>query len=206
MTTPAPPATRRVRRVLLCAGGAYLAYTLPGFILHLLRHFADEVQVVLSPAACKLVSKYAVEVASRLPVFVDMDDAAGEVRVPHIELARAADLVLVYPATVSLLGKVANGLADELIPALILATDKPVIFCPVSNPEMLDHPAARRNVQRLRDDGYVVMATLPGPEVATREGMEHIPAFPMPQLLVQMAAAAGPAGLGRARRERPGVA
>lgn len=195
------PAPRRARRLLLCAGGAYLSYTLPGFILHLLKHVADDVQVVLSRAATKMVSKYAVEVASRNPVFVEMDDGSDEIRVPHIELARQADLVLVYPASVGLIGKIANGIADELIAALVLATDRPVLFVPIANVEMLEHPAVLRNFQRLRDDGYVVLPPLAGPEIATREGMEHVPAFPMPHLQVQLAAALGEGGPGRVRRK-----
>ena len=192
----------RARRVLVCATGAYLTYTLPGFILHLLRHVADDVQVVLSRSAARMVSKHAVEAASRNPVFVAMDDVAGGVYVPHIELPRSADVVLVYPASVNVIGKVANGIADELIPALVLATDKPVLFVPVANPEMLSHPAVMRNLQRLRDDGYAVLAPMPGPEVATREGMEHIGAFPMPTMLVQLAAAL--AGNGARARRAPG--
>ena len=192
---------RRASRILLCASGAYLAYNLPGFVLHLLRHVADDVQVVLSRAATRMVSKYAVEVASRNPVFVEMDDVGGGVFVPHIELARAADLVLVYPASVNVLGKVANGIADELIPALVLATDKPVLFVPVANPQMLEHPAVRRNVQRLEADGYVVLPGLSGPEVATREGMETMVPFPLPTLQLQLAAALAPGGRGRVLRQ-----
>ena len=180
---------KRARRVLVCAGGAYLAYSLPGFILHLLRHFADDVQVVLSRSAAKMVSPYAVEVASRNRVFVEMDDHGDGVYVPHIELGRDAELIIVYPATVNILGKVANGIADELISALILATELPVLFVPIANPAMIDHPAARRNIERLQSDGYLVLPPLSGPEVATREGMELMnDPFPLPTLLLQMRA------------------
>ena len=63
--TTAPTQGRRARRLLLCATGGYQCYALPGFVLSLLRHFADDVQVVLSRAAAKLVSRAAVEVATR---------------------------------------------------------------------------------------------------------------------------------------------
>ena len=103
--------------MLLCVCGGYQAHTVPGFVVALLRHFADDVQVVLSRSAATLVARDAVEVASRNPVFVEMTDRAAGIYVPHIELTRGADLVLVYPATVNLIGKLANGIADELIPA-----------------------------------------------------------------------------------------
>jgi phosphopantothenoylcysteine synthetase/decarboxylase len=188
------------RRILLCAAGGYQTFVMPGFILSLLQHVADDVQVVLSRAAAKLVSPYSVEVASRHKVYTEMDDTGPDVFVPHIELARNADLVLVYPATVNIVGKVANGICDELIAAIILATDKPVVFVPVANDLMWEHPAAARNLQRLRDDGYVVLAPQPSIEVATRERLDTGGPFPMPVLLAQMKAAMREGGSGRVNR------
>ena len=180
---------KRARRMLLCASGAFEAYSLPRIILQLIRHFADDVQVVLSRAAAKMVSPYTVEVASRNRVFIELDDHGDGIYVPHIELGRDIDLIVVYPATTSVLGKVANEITDELIPALIIATEAPVLFVPVANPGMIEHPAVQRNIERLRSDGYQVMQPLLGPEVATREGMERLgEAFPIPSLLLQMAA------------------
>lgn len=206
--SPSPEAAggRRARRLLLCATGSYQCYALPGFVLALLRHVADDVQVVLSAAAARLVSPLAVQAASRHPVYVGMEDAGPDVFVPHIELGRDVDLVLVYPASVNIVGKVANGIADELVAALILATTAPVVFVPVANPDMWAHPAVARNLQRLRDDGYVVTAPLPGVEVATREGLqETTEPFPLPTLLPRISAAlSGAPGTGRARRGEGG--
>lgn len=182
----------KAKRILLCASGGYQSYALPGFVLSLLRHAAEDVQVVLSRAAAKLVSPYAVEVASRHPVFVEMEDTGPDVYVPHIELSRSADLVLVYPATVNVLGKVAQGITDELIPALVLASSAPVFFVPVTNAAMWEHPAVQRNVRTLREDGYVVLPPPPSLEVATREGLaDAAEPFPLPTLLAQMSAALG---------------
>jgi phosphopantothenoylcysteine decarboxylase/phosphopantothenate--cysteine ligase len=193
---------KRARRLLLCATGAYISYGLPRIILHLLRHVADDVQVALSRDAAKIVSPYAVEVASRNHVFVEMDDCGDGVYVPHIELGRNVDLIVVFPATVNILGKVANGIADELIAALIIAADVPVIFVPVSNPGMIEHPAVQRNIERLRTDGYVVLPPLAGPEVATREAMELLgESFPFPALALQVIAAlSDPNSKGKVRR------
>jgi phosphopantothenoylcysteine synthetase/decarboxylase len=180
-------AGKRARRMLVCASGAFLAYSLPGLVLHLLRHFADDVQVVLSRAAARMVSPYAVEVATRNRVFVEIDDCGDGVYVPHIELGRNVDLILVYPATISILGKVAGGITDELISALIIAAEAPVVFVPIANPAMVTHPAVRRNIEQLQGDGYLVLPPLEGPEVATREGLERMDGpFPMPTLLLQM--------------------
>jgi phosphopantothenoylcysteine decarboxylase/phosphopantothenate--cysteine ligase len=191
---------KRARRVLLCASGGYLCYSLPGFVLSLLRHFADDVRVVLSRAAAKLVAPAAVQAASRHPVFIEMEDVGDGVFVPHIELGRDVDLVLVFPATVNIVGKVAGGIADELISALILATEAPVVFVPVANEAMWAHPAVRRNLRTLEQDGYLVLPPLPGVEVATREGLDEMKEpFPLPTLLARMASLVG-------RRDGRGVA
>ena len=190
--TERPGGPKRARRIIVCATGAYVVYSLPRIILHMLHHVADDVQVVLSRQAAKMVSRQSLQATSRNHVFVEMDEAADGIYVPHIELARNADFIVVYPATVNILGKVANGIADDLISALIIAAEIPVIFVPVSNPAMLDHPAVQRNIERLKSDGYIVLPPLLGPEVATRERMEMVGGgFPMPTLLLQMNAVLG---------------
>jgi phosphopantothenoylcysteine synthetase/decarboxylase len=178
---------KRARKIVLCAAGGFQSYMLPGFILALVQHFADDVQVVLSRAAAKLVSTYSVEAASRNKAYVEIDEQGPGVFVPHIELGRDVDLILVYPATVNIVGKVANGICDELISALILATTAPVVFVPIANELMWAHPAVKRNLQQLRDDGYFVLDPVPSFEVGTREGIDSssVP-FPMPTLLMQM--------------------
>lgn len=181
--------TSRVRKLLLCVCGGYQAHTVPGFIVQLLRHFADDVQVVLSRSAATLVARDAVEVASRNPVFVEMNDRGAGIYVPHIELARSADLILVYPASVNLMGKLAHGIADELIPALLLAAEKPTVIVPVANESMITHPATMRNLEILRKDGYVVVDPPKAMEIAAREDIdERVGPFPYPALLMCLSA------------------
>jgi phosphopantothenoylcysteine synthetase/decarboxylase len=192
---------KRAKRMLLCAAGGYQVYGLPGFVLSLLKNFADDVQVVLSPMAAKMTSVYSVEVASRHPVYVELDDHSPEVWVPHIELGRDVDVILVYPATASIIGKVANGIADELISAIILATSAPVYFVPISNTAMLQHPAMLRNIEQLRADGYIVLPSPPALEIATREGlMDAGSNFPLPTLLTRMFASLNDPTLGSVKR------
>jgi phosphopantothenoylcysteine decarboxylase/phosphopantothenate--cysteine ligase len=192
---------KRAGKVLLCAAGGFQAYSLPGFVLALLKYVADDVQVVLSRAASQMVSRYAVEVASRHPVFVEMSDIGDGVYVPHIELTRDADFVLVYPATANVMGKVAQGIADELISALIIAAERPVFFVPIMNPAMWSHPAVQRNVRTLQSDGYTVLPLLDNIEIATREGLEKVTdAFPLPTLLLRLQAAMAGSERGSARR------
>src|SRR5687767_9432296 len=132
-----------------------------------------------------------------------MDQTGPDVFVPHIELGRNVDLVLVYPATVNIVGKVAHGIADELIAALVLATPAPVVFVPVANAQMWAQPAVRRNLRTLAEDGYLVLAPLAGVEVATREGLDEMTEpFPMPTLLAQLRSVlTDPTSRGTARRQ-----
>ena len=191
-------APRRARRLVLCATGAYQSFTLPGFILSLLRHVADDVHVVLSASAARLVSPLAVEAASHHPVHVGADGDGGDALA---ELVREADLVLVYPATVNVVGRVANGIAADVVSAVVLSATAPVIFVPFANPRMWAHPAAARNLELLEEHGYVVLPPMSGIEVATREGLaESGEPFPLPTLLPRLTAALRGSSIGRARR------
>jgi len=181
--------THRAKKVLLCVCGGYLAQSTPAFIVSLLRHFADDVQVVLSPTAQRLVARDAVEVASRNPVFVDMFDRQVGVYVPHIELTRGTDLILVYPATINLIGKLAHGIADGLIPALLLASETPTVIVPVANASMIAHPATKRNLEILRGDGYIVVDPPETAEIAWRDEIDdRVSPFPYPGLLMCLSA------------------
>ena len=192
---------RRAKKVLLCAAGGFQVYSLPGFILALLKHVADDVQVVLSSAAAGMVSVHAIEVASRHKAFVEMGQSGEGVYVPHIELGRDADFILVYPATANILGKVAQGIADELISTLIIAADRPVFFVPIMNPAMWRHPAVQRNVRQLDADGYTVLPLIDNIEIATREGLELAnEPFPLPTLLLRLQAAMAGSARGAVRR------
>ena len=85
--------------------------------------------------------------------FTDLFDPQSEFDVGHIRLARDTDLVIVAPATADLIAKMANGHADDLASAVLLATDKPVLLAPAMNPLMWSNPATRRNVAQVTADG-----------------------------------------------------
>ncbi|MCA8889116.1 MAG: bifunctional phosphopantothenoylcysteine decarboxylase/phosphopantothenate--cysteine ligase CoaBC, partial [Parvularculaceae bacterium] len=85
--------------------------------------------------------------------YTDLFDLTDEAEMGHIQLSRAADLVVIAPATADLLAKMANGLADDLASTALLATDKPVLAAPAMNVQMWRHAATQRNIKRLRDDG-----------------------------------------------------
>jgi phosphopantothenoylcysteine decarboxylase/phosphopantothenate--cysteine ligase len=90
-------------------------------------------------------------------VHTSLWELKDEVEIGHIQLSRAADVVLVCPATADLLAKMAAGIADDLATTLLLATDKPVVVAPAMNVRMWRHAATQRNVAQLKADGITVL-------------------------------------------------
>lgn len=141
-----------MKRVLLIIGGGIAAYK----SLELIRRLRERevaVRVVMTDAAQKFVTPLAAGAIAGERVFTDLFDQAQEFDVGHIRLARECDLIIVAPATADLMAKAAQGLANDLASAVLLATDNPVLFAPAMNPHMWANPATQRNLAMLQNDG-----------------------------------------------------
>jgi phosphopantothenoylcysteine decarboxylase / phosphopantothenate---cysteine ligase len=146
------PERGAVPRVLLIIGGGIAAYK----SLDLLRRLKERplaVRCILTQAAQEFITPLAAGALSGKHPHTDLFDTAAELDVGHIRLAREADLIVVAPATADLIAKMANGLADDLASAVLLATRAAVLLAPAMNPRMWEHPATRRNVETLNRDG-----------------------------------------------------
>jgi phosphopantothenoylcysteine decarboxylase/phosphopantothenate--cysteine ligase len=156
-TTAAQPDTKTAsRRVLLIIGGGIAAYKSLDLIRRLKERGAT-VRCVLTAAAQKFVTPLAAGALSGERAFTDLFDPSSELDVGHIRLARHTDLVVVAPATADLMAKMADGHADDLATAVLLATGAPVLIAPAMNPYMWGHAATRRNLARLTADGIAVV-------------------------------------------------
>ncbi|ANP46405.1 bifunctional phosphopantothenoylcysteine decarboxylase/phosphopantothenate--cysteine ligase CoaBC [Candidatus Viadribacter manganicus] len=154
------------KRVLLIIGGGIAAYK----SLELIRRLKERglaVRVVMTEAAQRFVTTLAAGALVGEPVFTDLFDQAHEFDVGHIRLARECDLIIVAPATADLMAKRANGLANDLASAVLLATDKPVLMAPAMNPHMWSNAATRRNFATLQADGIRLIGPNAG-EMAER--------------------------------------
>ncbi|MDN2566427.1 bifunctional phosphopantothenoylcysteine decarboxylase/phosphopantothenate--cysteine ligase CoaBC [Aquibium sp. A9E412] len=140
------------KRILLVIGGGIAAYKALDLIRRLKERGAA-VRCVMTAAAQQFVTPLAAGALSADQVFTELFDRQAEHDVGHIRLAREADLVVVAPATADLMAKLANGLANDLASAILLATETPVLMAPAMNPRMWAHPATRRNRERLAADG-----------------------------------------------------
>ncbi len=144
------------RRVLLIVGGGIAAYK----SLELVRLCARAgiaVRAVLTRAGAEFVTPLSLGSLTGDAVYSDLWSLTDEAQMGHIELSRSADLVVVAPATADLMGKFANGLADDLASTLLLATDKPVLIAPAMNVRMWESAPVRRNLHTLAADGVTVV-------------------------------------------------
>jgi phosphopantothenoylcysteine decarboxylase/phosphopantothenate--cysteine ligase len=147
------------KRILLIIGGGIAAYKALDLVRRL-RENGFDVRAVMTEAAQRFVTKLSAESLTENRVFDDLFALTEEMAMGHIELSRAADLLVVAPATADILAKLAHGLANDLASTLLLATDKKVLVAPAMNVRMWLHPATKRNVEILRRDGVAFV----GPE------------------------------------------
>ena len=148
------------RRILLIIGGGIAAYKALDLIRRL-KGAGASVTPVLTKGGAEFVTALSVGALARVKVHQDLFDLTDEAEMGHIQLSRAADLLVVAPATADILAKMAGGRADDLASTLLLATDKRVLVAPAMNVRMWPHPATQRNVERLKADGVLFV----GPEV-----------------------------------------
>ena len=150
------------KRILLIIGGGIAAYK----SLELVRRLAERdvsVKVILTRAGAQFVTPLSLASLSRSKVYDDLFSLTDEAEMGHIELSRAADLLVVAPATADLMAKMANGQANDLATTALLATDKPVLIAPAMNVRMWNHPATQRNLARLEADGVLISGPEEGP-------------------------------------------
>ncbi len=149
------------KHILLIIGGGIAAFKALDLIRRL-RERGAEVTPVLTRAGQEFVTPLSASGLAARKVYTDLFDLTDEAEMGHIELSRAADLVVVAPATADLLGKMAGGLANDLASTLLMATDKRVLVAPAMNVRMWEHPANQRNVATLKQDGVLFVGPTDG--------------------------------------------
>ncbi len=140
------------KRVLLIIGGGIAAYKCLDLIRRL-RERGYGVRAIMTKAAQEFITPLSVGALTADKVFDDLFSREDEQDVGHIRLARNCDLIIVAPATADLMAKMANGLANDLASAVLLATNRPVLVAPAMNPAMWSHAATKRNRRILESDG-----------------------------------------------------
>lgn len=141
------------KNILLCVSGGIAVYKAVALVSKLSQAGAN-VKVIMTASARQFVNPLSFQVMSKNDVFFDTFDEKDSSVIAHIDLADWADLILVAPATANVIGKLANGIADDMVTTTLLATTAPIWLAPAMNVHMYDHPAVKRNLAQLKSDGY----------------------------------------------------
>ena len=144
------------KHILLIISGGIAAVKTPDLIRRLIAQGA-RVTPVLTQSGAQFVTPLSIAALARSKVYTELFDLTEEAQMGHIELSRAADLVLVAPATAHIMAKMAQGMADDLATTLLLATDTAVMIAPSMNVRMWQHPATQRNLKQLQEDGVQII-------------------------------------------------
>ncbi|HII4399499.1 TPA: bifunctional phosphopantothenoylcysteine decarboxylase/phosphopantothenate--cysteine ligase CoaBC [Clostridium perfringens] len=134
------------------SGGVAVYKTLD--VISRLRKKDVEVHVIMTKSATEFVTPLSFQSLSQNMVITDMFAEPKAWEIQHISLAKKADLMLIVPATANIIGKVANGIADDMLSTTIMATKAPVVFCPAMNTNMYENPIVQRNISLLKELGY----------------------------------------------------
>jgi phosphopantothenoylcysteine decarboxylase/phosphopantothenate--cysteine ligase len=158
------------KRILLGITGGIAAYKSAELVRELQRQGAD-VQVIMTESACRFVTPVTMQALSGKPVFTDMWNSRVTNGMPHIELSRDRDMIVVAPATASFIAKLVHGAANDLLSTLCLARECPLMVAPAMNRQMWENPATQRNIAQLHQDGIAVLGPDSGDQACGETGM-----------------------------------
>lgn len=140
------------KKILLGVTGGIAAYKALELI-SLLKKSGAEVKVIMTKAACEFVTPLSFQTLSQNMVATDMFEEPKAWEVRHISLAKWADIVVVAPATANIIGKMANGIADDMLSTVLMACKAPIMVAPAMNTAMYENPVTQRNIKTLKELG-----------------------------------------------------
>jgi len=158
------------KSIVLGITGGIAAYKAAELVRLLVKANID-VQVVMTEAACQFITPVTMQALSGKPVFKDMWDASIANGMPHIELSRAADAIVIAPASADFIAKLAHGRADDLLSTLCLARDCPLMVAPAMNKQMWENQATQRNIALLNSDGISILGPGSGEQACGETGL-----------------------------------
>ncbi|MBU0681486.1 MAG: bifunctional phosphopantothenoylcysteine decarboxylase/phosphopantothenate--cysteine ligase CoaBC [Proteobacteria bacterium] len=162
------------KKILLGVCGSIAAYKACDIVRNL-RKLGAEVTVVVTSGGARFVSPLTFAALSAAKVYGGMFDEQDAHTIPHINLARDHDMILVAPATAQTIARFAVGMADDLLSAVVLAADCPVVVCPAMNSKMFTHPATQVNLTKIAAFGYHVVQPDSGLMACKEEGPGRLP-------------------------------
>ena len=158
------------KRILLSVSGGIAAYK-SALLLRLLQKSGAEVRVAMTSAAQKFVQPLTFEALSHHPVYTSLFPDQGDPEIVHVKLGKWADLNIIAPATADVMGRLANGLANDIVTCTLMATEAPVLIAPAMESQMWERQAVQRNVAQLKKDGYKFVGPGSGELASGAEGV-----------------------------------
>ena len=178
-----------IKNLLLGLTGGIAAYKAAELVRLLVKQ-GVEVQVVMTAAASHFITPATLQALSGKRVYTDMWDESIANGMPHIELSRRADAILIAPASADFMAKLVHGRADDLLSTLCLARDCPLMVAPAMNRQMWQNPATQRNIELLRQDGVQILGPASGEQACGETGLGRM--LEPEQLLAMLDAALQP--------------
>lgn len=157
------------KRIVLGITGGIAAYKAAELTRLLIKQGVD-VQVAMSEAACHFITTTTMQALSGKPVLTSQWDESNN-GMAHINLSRAADVIVVAPATADFIAKLAHGMADDLLSTLCLARNCPLLIAPAMNKQMWESAATQRNIAQLKADGVMILGPASGSQACGEEGV-----------------------------------
>ena len=162
------------KTVVLGVTGSIACYKTCEVVSNLRKLDGVDVHVVMTREATQFVSALTFQTLSGHRVYHDVFEASEEWDLLHTSLSMAADLVVVCPATMNILGKLAHGICDDLVTSVVFATKAPVVIAPAMNREMYAHPATQQNLATLTRYGYEFLGPTRGRLACGVVGLGHV--------------------------------
>jgi phosphopantothenoylcysteine decarboxylase / phosphopantothenate---cysteine ligase len=160
----------KMQKLVLGITGGIAAYKSAELVRLLVKANID-VQVVMTESATKFITPVTMQALSGKPVFIGMWDSSISNGMPHIELSREADAILIAPASAEFIAKLVHGRADDLLSTLCLARDCPLLVAPAMNKQMWENPATQRNIEQLKKDNIAILGPDSGDQACGEIGL-----------------------------------
>lgn len=164
---------RKTKEVILGVTGSIASY-LSCEIINQLRKKGHNVTVLMTRDAAEFITPLTLQTLSGNEVIKDLFAPPSRWNPLHTTLADKADLVLIAPATANIIGKLANGICDDIVSCVVLATKAEVLIAPAMNERMYNQRAVQENIQRLKSFGYKFIGPIRGHLACGYEGMGHL--------------------------------
>ncbi len=161
---------QKFKKLVLGITGGIAAYKSAELVRLLVKANID-VQVVMTESATKFITPMTMQALSGKPVFIGMWDSSIANGMPHIELSRNADAILIAPASAEFIAKLVHGRADDLLSTLCLARDCPLLVAPAMNKQMWENPATQRNIAQLIKDNIAILGPDSGDQACGEIGL-----------------------------------